>query len=124
MTLLLSKNASAQQVRAIRDAQIVTVGEQAATASYADLSGSKVDAGNASALAMTILNTHATLTVKWKVLASIDDVTYVEVQAEATVANGASGSYSTSNPLYRYYKAQIIDGSGHATVTGAVITKD
>lgn len=124
MTSILSKNVSAEQVRVVRDAQVVTIGSQTCTASYVDFSGSKVDAGCSSAIAMTILNTHGSLTLKYKVLASIDDVTYVEVQAEATVNNGASGSYSSANPLYRYYKMQIIDGSGHATATGSVITKD
>lgn len=125
MTAILSKNLSAQQIRVIRDAQLVTVPVQTSTASYVDFAGSKVDAGNSSSLVMTLLNTHATLTIKWKVLASNDDVTYVEAQAEATVAaNGAVGTFTTTQPIYRYYKMQILDGSGHATATGTVFTKD
>lgn len=120
---VLSKNVSAEQCRQIRDAQVYPITVQTATASYVDF-GSAVDAGNSSSIAFTLLNTHGSLTIKWKVLASIDGITYVEVQAEATVANGASGTYAVSNPPYRYYKAQIIDGSGHATATGSVITKD
>jgi len=122
---VLSKNVSAQQARTIRDAQVYTMGAQTATASYVDLADSIVDAGNSSSIAMVVLSTHATLTIKYKVMGSIDGVTYVEVQAEATLAAVSGvGFYSTSNPPYRYYKVQVIDGSGHGTASGSIITKD
>jgi len=83
------------------------------TASYADL-GEAIDCGNLASIAFIIKNTHGSLTGKWKVLGSNDNVTYVEIQAEATVSNGATDKYSAA-ALYRYYKVQVIDGSGHAT---------
>ena len=124
---LVSKAISAKRVRFTRDADITTIAEQTATASYVDLTGSKVDAANASSLAYTVKNTHATLTTKYKVMGAINDVDaeYVEVQAEATVAaNGGTGSYSTTNPTFRFYKIKIIDGSGHGKLEGACIIKD
>ena len=122
---IISKNISAEQNRIIRDAQVVTMGAQTTTASYVDLADSKVDAGNSSSIAIVVLNTHATLTIKYKIMGSIDDVTYVEVQAEASLAAVSGvGSYSTTNPVWRYYKVQVIDNSGHGTASGSVITKD
>ena len=120
-----SKNISAPQVRTIRDSQTTTIPVQTATASYVDLAGSKVDARNSSSVAFVLKNAHGSLTSKYKILASIDDVTYVEVQAEATLtAAGGTGGYVTTAPAYNYYKAQLIDGSGHGTLEGSVVTKD
>lgn len=120
-----SKNISAQQTRVIRDAQSYPISVQTATASYVDLAGSKVDTINSSSLAYVVKNAHATLTTKWKVMASNDDVSYVEAQAEASVAaNGGLASYARQNPEYRYYKIQIIDGTGHGTLEGNAVLKD
>lgn len=121
----ISKSIGAKQVRVTRDAQVYTIDPQTTTGAYVDLAGSKVDTANSSSLAMVVKNTHATLTGKYKVMGSIDDVTYVEVQAEATLAAVSGvGSYSTTNPVFRYYKAQVTNGSGAATMSGSVITKD
>lgn len=120
-----SKNASATQVRAIRDSQTVTLPVQTTTASYVDLAGSVIDARTASALAYVLKNAHASLTAKYTVYGSIDGITYVVVQVEATIAAaGGTATYSVVNPAYGYYKVGIVDGSGHGTVEGAVITKD
>lgn len=122
---IISRNSSAKEVRVLRDAQSYTIGAQVATASYVDLAGSKVDAANASSIAYTFLNSHATLTTKYTVYGSNDDITYVVVQAEATVAaNGGTASYARQNPEYRYYKAAIIDGSGHGNLSGSAIAKN
>lgn len=119
------KGEGAKYVKVLRDANIGTIGVQTATASYVDLAGSLVDAATASSISYTFLNSHATLTTKYTVYGSNDGVTFVVVQAEATVAAaGGTAFYTRQNPEYRYYKAAIIDGSGHGTLSGSVVTKD
>lgn len=123
----ISKDVSAKKVRVVKDAQLVAIGVQTTTASYVDLSGSKVDTATASTVAFVIKNTHATATIKYKVMASIADVDaeYVEVQAEASLAAVSGvGTYAVANPPYRYYKVKVIDNSGHGTASGSVLTKD
>lgn len=121
----ISKDITAKKQRMIKDAQVGTMAAQTTTASYADLTDSKVDAANSSSIAYIVKNTHATLSIKYKIMGSIDDATYVEVQAEASLAAVSGvGSYSTTNPVWRYYKVQVIDDSGHGTASGSVITKD
>lgn len=123
----VSKAVQSKKFRITRDAEVTAIAVQTATASYVDLTGSKVDAANATTLAYTVKNAHATLTTKWKVMGAINDVDaeYVEVQAEASVAaNGGLATYATTNPAYRFYKIKIIDGTGHGTLEGASILKD
>jgi len=121
----VSKDISAKTFRVIKDADVVTIGVQTTTASYVDLADSIIDTANCSSIAYIVKNTHATLTIKYKIMGSIDGVTYVEVQAEASLAAVSGvGSYSTTNPVWRYYKVQVIDDAGHGTASGSVITKD
>jgi hypothetical protein len=96
----------------------VTPADQTTTNAYADVTGSTLDTLNYCSVSYTIVNVHATLTIKWKVLgANISDFSdAVEIQAEATIAaNGGVGSYSVAQAPFRYYKIQVIDGSGHGT---------
>lgn len=122
---MLLPNTGEKTVATVRQVEILTVGSQTTTNSYVDHSGSKIDAATKSLVAMVIKNTGGSNGVKWKVLGSIDDSTYVEVQAEATVAFGATGTFTTATPYYRYYKIQVVDASGgsHTTVTASVIAK-
>jgi hypothetical protein len=121
----ISKDISAKIHRMVKDADVVTIGTQTTTASYVDLADSIVDTANSSSIAYVIKNTHGSLTIKYKVMGSIDGTTYVEVQAEASLAAVTGvGTYATTNPPYRYYKVQVIDDSGHGTASGSVITKD
>lgn len=122
---IISKDSAAKQVRTIKDAEILSPTAQTSTASYVDVSGSKIDAANYESVALTVTNTHGSNSIDYKVLASIDDVSYVEVKAEATLAAAAIGSYSTSPALYRYYKVQVKDTSGgtHGAATVRVIAK-
>ena len=66
-------------------------------------------------------NTHASASVKWQVVATNDpDITasgaaLVIVQAEATVAHGATVGFA-GDGCYKNYAVEIIDGSAHATV--------
>lgn len=121
----VSKNISAKMLRVIKDADVVTIGVQTTTASYVDLADSIIDTANCSSVAYVVKNTHATLTIKYKIMGSIDGITYVEVQAEASLAAVSGvGSYSTTNPVWRYYKVQVINNSGAGTASGSAITKD
>ena len=69
----------------------------------------------------------ATQDVKWKVyganLATFADE--VEVQAEATVVAGASGTYAVTVAPYGYYRVKIVDAGGglHGTATVVGIAK-
>lgn len=112
-------------VATVRQCEILDVPSQASTNSYADLAGSKIDCALRSLVSMVLKNTGVSNGVKWKVLGSIDDVTYVEVQAEATVAQSATGTFTTATPYYRYYKIQIQSavGGSHTTTTASVIAK-
>jgi hypothetical protein len=87
------------------------------TASYVDIG--KLDAAGKTRVVYTIANLHATNGIKWKVLASIDDSTYVELEAEATVAGLASSSWiaDATEASYRYFKCQVKDevGAAHGT---------
>lgn len=114
----VSENISADQVRIIQDCEILEPDAQTTTDSYADLVGSKIDAANYRSVAMVLKNTHGSNGIKWQVVASIDDSTYVVVQSEATIAAAASGSYSTTQAVYRYYKIQIKAASGGSQGTG------
>lgn len=67
----------------------------------------------------------ATASAKWRVLASNDPdfAASKVVSAEATLASGASDGYAETLAAYSYYKVQVTDGSGHATVTVHGIAK-
>jgi len=86
---------------------------------YADVTGSKIDSSGKTRVVFTILNSHAANGITWKALASIDDVTYAEVKAEATLAALASSSYvaSATDTSYRYFKLQAKStvGGSHGT---------
>jgi hypothetical protein len=122
---MLLPNTGEKTVATVKQSEVLTVGSQTTTASFADFAGSKIDAGVRTTVAMVIKNTGGANGLSWKVLGSIDDVTYVEAQASRNVAFGASDSYTTNPALYRYYKMQIVDqvGGSHTTATGSVIGK-
>jgi hypothetical protein len=88
---------------------MVSPANQTTTNSYADVTGSKIDTLAANHVVYTCLNAHVGNSIDWKVLASIDDVTYVEAQAEATLAAAAVGTFeaSAAQIAYRYFKVQV-----------------
>lgn len=109
----------------MKDAEVLTPTAQATTNSYADVAGSQIDAAYYDNVAIVIKNTDGADDLDWKVLASIDGTTFVEVQAEETLGEGVTDSYTTSPVLYRYYKVQVkstVPGS-HATAAVHVIAK-
>lgn len=122
---MIIPNTGEKTIATVKQAEILTVGSQTSTASFADHVGSKIDAGLRTTVAMVIKNTGGANGLSWQVLGSIDDVTYVEAQASANVAFGASGTFTTNPALYRYYKIQIKDqvGASHTTATASVIAK-
>jgi len=90
--------------------EVLTPVAQATTDAYADVAGSKIDTGprTIGSVAIVAKNTHAANDINWKILASIDDVTYVEVQAEATIQQVSVGTPYTVGPApYRFYKVQV-----------------
>lgn len=107
-------------MRAIKDAEVLTPSAQNSTNDYADVSGSTIDAGCRTSVAIVCKNTHGANSLDWKVMASIDGTTYVEAQAEATLAAAAVGTYSTSQALYRYYKVQVKSTVGGAAAQATV----
>jgi len=96
--------------------------DQATTAAYVDVAGSKMDAFNSKYIGFTCKNTHAANSIKWKVLMSMDDVTYVEAQAEAVLAALAVGTFvaSATQIAYRYFKVQVLDSVGGTHGTAQV----
>ncbi|MCL5291284.1 MAG: hypothetical protein M1548_01975 [Actinobacteria bacterium] len=102
----------------------VSPADQASTDAYADVAGSKIDHISAKYVGYTCKNTHGANAIKWKVLASFDDVTYVEVQAEAVLAAGTVGAFAASSAQlpYRYFKVQVASNvagnAGTAQVRG------
>lgn len=87
----------------------VSPANQNSTNAYADVAGSKIDSEGKTRVVYTILNAHAANSIDWKVLASVDDTTYIEVEAEAALAAEASASWvaSATETSYRYFKVQI-----------------
>ena len=79
-----------------------------------------IDIGTALTLVYTL--TVATNNLKWTVyganVAAFTDE--VVVQAEATVNVGALGTYSTTQAVYRYYRAKIKAAVGAAQGTGTL----
>lgn len=102
----------------------VAPADQASANAYADVAGTKIDAAGKTRVVYTITNGHAANVLSWKVLASIDDVTYIEIEAEADLAASASSSWvaSATETSYRYFKVQIkskvADTPGTAQVRG------
>jgi hypothetical protein len=92
---------------------------QASTNAYADIG--LIDSEGKTRIAYTIYNAHAANVINWKVLASIDGVTFVEVEAEADLNGVTASSWvaDATEATYRYFKVQIkskVAGS-HANVT-------
>ena len=104
------------------ESKYVAPAEQETTNTYADVTGSKIDTYSQKLISYIIKNTDGANSLDWKVLASNDDSTYVEAQAEASVAAGASGTYTSTAAPYRYYKVQVkatvADSQGDATLHG------
>jgi hypothetical protein len=100
---------------------IVNPSDQESTNVYADVDGSIIDTYGKSIICYTCKNTDGANSIDWKVLASIDGTTYVEAQAEASLAAAAVGTF-TSLAYYRYYKVQVkatvADSQGDAQVEG------
>jgi len=89
------------------ESKILTPADQETTNTYADVTGSTLDAYSQSLVSFTVKNTDGANSIDYKVLASIDGTTYVEAQAEASLAASATGSYATTTAAYRYYKVQV-----------------
>lgn len=101
---------------------------QATINTYADVVGSKIDTAPRSggSVAIALNNTDVANDLDWKILGSIDDDTYYEVVAEATVQEASSGTpYTISQAPYRYYKVQVKSTSGgnHAIAVVTVVAK-
>lgn len=109
----------------LRSAEILTPVAQATTNAFADVVGSVIDMVEKESLAVVMKNTHGANSLDWKVLGSIDGTTYVEVQASATLAFGAVGTYTISLAVYRYYKLQVkaTVGGSQAEATASLISK-
>lgn len=90
---------------------------------FVDVTGSTIDTQNFGSVAFTCVNTGAQ-TIKWQVIggnaSNFSDA--VTVQASATIAAAASGNYSATVAVWRYYKIQVADNvngqHGAATVRG------
>lgn len=102
------------------ESKVLMPADQESTNTYVDVTGSEIDAYSQSLVSYTVKNTDGANSIDYKVLASIDGITYVEVQAEASLASGATGTYATTTAAYRYYKVQIkatvVDSQGDAQV--------
>jgi hypothetical protein len=100
----------------------VAPANQASVDAYADVAGSKIDSQGKTRVVYTILNAHAANAIKWKVLASLDDVTYIEIEAEAEVVGTASSSWvaDATETSYRFFKVQVKSSVGGAAGTAQV----
>lgn len=94
---------------------------QTTTNSFVDVAGGIIDTADKSNIVYTLLNAHAANSINWQVLMSVDGVTYVEAQADATIAALGVGTYvaSATALAYRYFKVQV-----KSTVGGAHGTAD
>jgi len=96
--------------------------DTATTNTYADIG--LLDAEGKTRVVYTIYNNHATRVIDWKVLASVDNVTFIELEAEATLAGVTASSWvaSATETSYRYFKIQMkSNGAGlpaNVTVRG------
>jgi hypothetical protein len=79
-----------------------------------------IDIGTAKSLVYTL----AVITndLKWTVFGAnaADYSDEVEVQSEATVSAGATGTYSTTQAIYRYYRAKEKAAVGGSQGTGTI----
>lgn len=89
---------------------------------YADITGSKIDSAGKTRVVYTIYNAHATNGITWKVLASVDDSTYIEVEAEAALAAVTAASWvaDATETSYRYFKIQAKSTVGSTPGTAQV----
>jgi len=109
----VSKQPSADQVRILKDAEIVICDEQVTTNAFVDVTGSLIDALGCDSVAYVIENTDGANDLDYQILASIDGSTFVIADAGDTVGEGATDSVTFSPVLYRYYKVQVestVDG--------------
>jgi len=113
---------SQARITELLESKYVSPAEQETTNTYADVTGSVIDTYSQKLVSYTCENTDGANSIDWKVLASNDGTTYVEAQAEASLAAGAVGTYTSTAAPYRYYKVQVKatvgDSQGDATVNG------
>lgn len=83
-----------------------TYSAQTTTDSFADLNESLDLFKTPHGLGIIIENTGAN-SLDWKVLASNNDSTYVEVQSSSSLASGSNATFTKQNPEFRYYKVQV-----------------
>jgi len=105
-----------------RAALQVTPAAQATVDAWADVAGSTLDTLHCGSVAYTLRNTHGANGLNWKVLASNDAAfaASVEAQASALIAAGASGSYSATAAVWRYYKVQAQSAAAGNAATAVV----
>jgi hypothetical protein len=115
--IVLMSNFQTQHITPIT----VNPADQETTNAYADVDGSLIDTYGKSIISYTCKNTDGANSIDWKVLASNDGTTYIEAQAEASLAAAAVGTF-TSIAYYRYYKVQVkatvADSQGDAQIEG------
>jgi hypothetical protein len=98
----------------------VTPDVTATTNAYVDIG--LLDAEGKTRVVYTIKNEHATRVIDWKVLASVDNVTFIELKAEATLAGVTASSWvaSATETSYRYFKLQVKSDSAGLTANVTV----
>ncbi len=98
----------------------VSPADYTTTDAYVDIG--KLDSYGKTRVVYTIYNAHAANVIKWKVLASLDDVTYVELEAEATLAGVTAASWvaDATETSYRYFKLQVKSSVGATPGTAQV----
>lgn len=108
-----------------RPVYTVTPDAQTSTASTVVTSGSEIDARPWTSVCYTVVC--ATNAIKWSVWgANASDYSdEVAVLAAATVASGASSSYTVAQAPFGYYRTKVIDDSGgvHGVATIRGIAK-
>ena len=113
---------SMSHLTALTESKYVAPATQETVNAYADVAGSKIDTYSQKLVSYTCTNADVANSIDWKVMASNDDTSYVEAQAEATLAAAAIGTYTSTAAPYRYYKVQVkasVGASqGDATVVG------
>lgn len=100
---------------------VINPSDQETTNTYVDISNSIINTDSKGLISYTCKNTDGANSLDWKVLASNDGTTYIEAQAEASLAAAAVGTF-TSIAYYKYYKVQIkatvADSQGDAQLRG------
>lgn len=87
--------------------EAVSVNETSTTGdAYAD--AMLIDSGGKSKICVTLENTHAANGAAWKVLASNDGITWVQLKAEAVLAAKGTASWvgTATDVVFRYFKVQ------------------